>query len=117
MPFHEDFRKRLARFERSGGLCRSNDCPSVGRKAIDDANAERQLRTYDGEIDRLARRDIQERAGVRYFSVHASRVRRDTGVSRGADHVVHGAFAGQSPYERMFAGAAANNEDSHAFEG
>ena len=65
VPRHEVLRERLARFERRGGLGRTDDRAPRGREQVDDAEAERQLGSDDGEIHRFALRDVQDRARVR----------------------------------------------------
>ena len=53
MPLHERLGKCLARFEPRRRLTRAEDEAPFGLEAIDDADAQRQFRADDGEIDAL----------------------------------------------------------------
>ena len=60
MPRHEVFGEGLARFERRGGLRRTDDGPAIGHEHVDDSATQRKLWPDDREIDRLTPGNIQQ---------------------------------------------------------
>jgi hypothetical protein len=110
---HERLRERLARFERGRRLRRAEDQPPVFMKPIDDTATERQLGTDDREVDRFARGECDERVGIRGVGTHDPCERRDARVAWRAHDLGDGALTREAPDQRMFAPAAADDQDLH----
>ena len=111
---HERLRERLARLEPRRGRGRTEQQPAVGREAIGDAEAQRQLGADDGEVDLLAlgerergRRDRSRSTGS------GAREPGDSGIAGRGDDLADVALGGQPGDQRVLARAAADNENSH----
>ena len=87
------------------------------RKPIGDAEAQRQLRSDDGEVDLLARGKLQETRGVGKVSVHGAAERRHAGISGSADDLAPLALGKQAGSQRVLARTAAENQNSHDVKG
>ena len=110
---HEGLREGLAALELSCSAARPEDAKPVRREEVDDAAIEWQLRTNDGEIDAFALREREERVDIASADISDANATRDARVSGRGEDFGDAPFRGQFPDERVFAGAASDNEDSH----
>ena len=83
-------------------------------ESIGDAEAQRQLRTDDGEVDLLALGERERARRDREMSTgNGPGERGDAGIARGADELADVAIGGEPGDERVLARAAADDENSH----
>ena len=117
MPSHERLRERLARFEPSRRLARTEEESSCACKSIGDAEAQGQLGAHDCEVDLFAQGQVQR--AVRIGKIHGGRPpdRCDARIARRADDL-GGLPAGRKPdSQRVLARTAAENKNSHDLKG
>ena len=88
--------------------------PPGGAEAIDDAAIERQLGSDDGEIDRGALGEREQRLGIERHrsaaSLATAAMPRLPGAQKSGGHA---RLAREPPREGVFAAAAAGNQDPH----
>src|SRR5439155_5062393 len=110
---HERFRERLARLEARRRGARPEEQPAVARKAIGDAEAQRQLRADEREIDLLAFGQRGERGDVADIDRRRARETRNSGGARRGQALAGIAGGGKPRNERGLARAAADGENPH----
>ena len=113
MASHERLGKGLARFEPRGRLAWTENEPAGARESIDDAEAERQLRPDDGDVDGFACGEIDELLRIAQIRGMDGPERGHSGVAGGADDRPGMALAGQAGGKRVLAGTAAEDQNSH----
>ena len=91
--------------------------PSSSRPAaansVGNAEAQRQFRSDDGEVDLFAVGQVEDRRRVRDVAGNRPGDSRDAGISGCADQFADVPIGGQPGNEGMFPGAAADHENSH----
>src|SRR6185369_13860499 len=80
---------------------------------IDDAAIERQLRSDDGEIDRVALGKRQQQFRIARIDRRELGHRRDAGVARRAEERGHAGLARELPGEGVLAPAATRHQHPH----
>ena len=116
MPWrcHERFRERFARFEPGCRCRRPEEPPARRRKAVGDAQAQRQFRTDDCQVDVFALGERQRARRVGSDRLDRSRDQRAIPGFPGAQTTLGDAgFGGQPTDQRVLARAAAEDENLH----
>jgi hypothetical protein len=113
VPRHEGFREGFARLEAGGSSGGSENEPVLLGKAVDGAEAERQLGPDDRHVNLLALSESGERIGPRDVDWRYSGDRRNTGIPGGAYELGHVSLTGETGDKRMLARTAANHQNSH----
>ena len=113
MALHEFLRENLRRFELRGALRGAEDPQAVLLEKIDDARGERVVRADDREVDALILGKLHERRLLGDFQRDARGEWRDAGIARRAKNRAHAWRLPEFPDERVFAPAAAEDEDFH----
>ncbi len=106
---HELLREDLAALQAGIRSGRPHDGHIAGAKAIDDTLDQRSFRANNREIDIQLFREFQI-VGSRSDSGHLC----DSRIARNCDELCHGGGLSQTPGERVFAPAGADNEDFQA---
>ena len=113
VALHEFLRENLRRFELRGVLRGAEDAQAVALEKIDDARGERVVWADDGEVDALVFGELHERGVLGDFERQACRELRDAGIAGCAKDGADAGRLAQFPDERVFAPAAAEDEDFH----
>ena len=113
MPRHECLREGLAGFQPGRSGRRSEEQPAVGRESIRDPQAQRELRTDDGQVDLLAIRERKRGVGIGWIDRHDAGEPGNSGVPGRGDDFTDVPIGGQPGDQRVFARAAAEDENSH----
>ena len=116
VSLHEGLGERFARLESRGRRSRADDQSSFGRKSIDDAEAERNLRTNDRQVDAFLTGKIDERRDAFASRRITSRHSRDPGnprIPRHAEEIRDPGVGQKTPRQRVFARTASDHENSH----
>ena len=81
VPRHEILRECLARFETRRGRSGTEQQPAVVRKPVGDAEAEREFRSDDGEVDLFAGGERRDRIDIRRVDSDRSDEPRNARIS------------------------------------
>jgi hypothetical protein len=116
MPCQELLGEALAALEAGHGLFRAKTGQSRGFECVHDAGDQRSLRSDDGEADVFGprQRDQACDAGCWHRDVPAAGFRSGARVAGRDQHLVHSRRLRELPCERVFAPAAADDEDLQA---
>ena len=111
---HEVFGKRLRSFDFCRELRRAERPDARRRQIVNDAARKRRLRTDDDEIDAFFLGESDDRRVVRRRDLrHAFSDRRHAGVARNRVELFRPLALLELPRERMFASAAADDQNLH----
>ena len=110
---HERFGEHLARFERGRRARGSEQQPSVGGKAVGDADTQRQLGPDDRQIDLFTRGEREDGIGIGQVGGDGARDLRDARIAWCADHFSDVTFDGETGRQRVLARAAPEHEHVH----
>ncbi len=86
-------------------------------ETIDQAQAQRELGTDDGEVDALAPGKLGQAVNVRNRNLKELRVLSHSRVSGGSQQRRNGGIGCEAGKERVLAGSAADDENSHVMNG
>ena len=114
---HELLGKRLGTFQLRGGLRRPKDAQPRGLEAIHHPRHQRRFRSHQGQVNRLPLRQRDQTVQVADFHCDVGRLgqRARAAVARRDPQPVHLGRLAQLPGQRMFAPAAADQQNSHSF--
>ena len=107
---HEILREILRAFELRGGLGRSEDAQSAGAEGVDDTRCQRRFRADQGEVHFLLLGEIGKRADVGDGQVLQFLFVCGAGIAGRDVDDLDARRLGQSPGQRMFAAAGADDE-------
>jgi hypothetical protein len=110
---HEGFRERLARFEARGGGRWPKQQPAGAGECVGDAEAQRELRADDSEVDLFVVGQREQGGRVRQVARDDARQLRNAWIAGGTHELADVAVARQPRDERMLAGAGTDHENSH----
>jgi hypothetical protein len=115
VPLQEILGERLGAFQLRGDRTRPEDAQAGGTEPVDHAGHQRHLRTDHGQPDFFALRQLQQAIEIthRDVGVAHARLARGTGVAGRHDHFVDLRGLPELPRQRVFATAAADDEDLH----
>ena len=113
VAFHEILRKNLRPLEACAGFRRTENPEAGLLENIRDSGGQRVIGADDGEVDFFVAGEFQKRLRVGDFQRHVARDRGGARVSGSADDFPDAWRLFQFPGERVFASAAADDEDFH----
>jgi hypothetical protein len=114
MTRHQRLRKRLRAFDGRGAAPGAEDREAARAEAIGEACDQRRFRTDHGEIHVLAHGERDQSVEVVDADVDGCRVPRDAGIPRRGPQTLHQRALRELPRERVFAAAAADEQDLHS---
>ena len=113
MTGHERFRERLAGFHAGCSRGRAEDQVALAGEAIGKAQAQRQLRSDDGEIDLFPLDDVNEIIRAGHVRTNETGNRLDTGISRRTEDFSDVALGSKPASQGMLARTGTDNQNSH----
>jgi hypothetical protein len=113
MASHERLGEGLAGFETRRGSGRSEQQSAIVDETVGDAQAERQLRPDDGEVDLFSFGERPRRVRIVQVDWGGTGELSDTRISGGGDNFANVSFGGQADHQGVLARTAAENKNSH----
>ncbi len=116
MAGHEILRERLARLQPRRASGGTDNRKPVGVEEIDDAAAEGNLRTDNGQVNLLAHGDREKVVRLTGVGGDTARDGGDAWVPRRADDAPYCTLSRELPRKRMLSSTTANDENFHGEE-
>ncbi len=110
---HEALGEILGGLELGGGLARAEDAQPGMQEGVDHAGRERPLRPHHGEVDFLLQGKGDQLGNPRDIDVVEPVLARGAGIARRDIDAGDARRLDQLPRQRVFAAAAADNEEFH----
>ena len=114
VPGHERLGEGLAGFEACRRGRRAEQKPSVGREPVGDADAERELRPDDRQVDSFPRRKLGNCRRIGQADGMDGRNLGNPRISRGTEHR-HAGIGSQAGDQRVLTPTATKYQNSHFF--